>query len=223
MTQVLQMDESRIMQENEQEEFLTAEEQKQIQGEPEKEPRQALQPWYENQESENVLAIKEFGGKFKIVNNIWTPVARKMWKLYKEIQECNPSSILFVEIEEGKKQYRGRPVVMEVSVLSQQLSELFKQMSGLNFSHIIRIYQTNADAKNYEQMLVHLYKQMRQIRSDGKLRDFDEKEFTEIQANLRRDWNSDGAFIPDIIKCENWLTVKQNKQQCLFDESMASQ
>ena len=221
MGQILQMDESRMMQEHEQEEFLTKDEQKQAQGKAERRP--ALQNWYENQESENVLAVEEFGGKFKIVNNVWTHIARKMWSLDKEIQSCNPSTILFIEIEEGKKQYRGRPVVMEVSVLSQQLSELFKQMSGYNFSHVIRIYQANAEAKSHEQLLVHLYKQMRQIKEDGKLRDYDEKEFTEIQANLRRDWNSDGAFIPDIIKCENWLTVNQNKQQCLFDETKASQ
>lgn len=220
MGQILQMDESRMMQEHEQEEFLTKEEQKQAQGKAERRP--AFQPWYENQKSENVLAVNECGGKFKLVNNVWTPIARKMWSLYKEIQSCNPSTILFIEIEEGKKKYRGKPVVMEVSVLSQQLSELFKQMSGYNFSHVIRIYQTNADDKSHEQLLVHLYKQLRQIQEDGKLRDYDEKEFTEIQANLRRDWNSNGAFIPDIIQCENWATVLSRKQQSLFDETMQS-
>lgn len=218
---ILDMEEAKRSQEHEQEEFLTKEEQKQAQGKAERRP--VFQPRYENQESENVLATNVAGGRYKIVNNVWTPIARKMWDLYKEIQECNPSSILFIEIEEGKKKFRGRPVVMEVSVLSQQLSELFKQMSTLNFSHVIRIYQANADDKSHEQLLVHLYKQMRQICSDGKLRDFDEKEFTEIQANLRRDWNADGAFIPDIIQCENWATVKSRKQQSLFEESMASQ
>lgn len=218
---VIQMDKSRMTQEHEQEEFLTKEELKSAQGKAERRP--AFQPWYADQESENVLAVKEFGAKFKIVNNVWTPIARNLWKLYKEIQSCNPSTILFIEIEDGKKQYRGKPVVMEVAVLSQQLSELFKQMSGFNFSHVVRIYQTNADDKSHEQLLVHLYKQLRQIKEDGKLRDYDEKEFTEIQANLRRDWNADEAFIPDIIKCGNWLTVKNNNQQCLFDETMASQ
>ena len=149
-------------------------------------------------------------------------IARKMWKLYKELQSCNPSTILFVSIDEGKKKFRGRPVVMEISVLSQQLSELFKQMSGFNFTHVIRIYETNAENKTHEQLLVHLYRQMRQIQENGKLRDYDEKEFAEIQANLRRDWDSDGAFIPNIIDCENWAVVKQRKQQSLFDETKAS-
>lgn len=111
---------------------------------------------------------------------------------------------------------------MEISVLSQQLSELFKQMSGFNFTHVIRIYETNAENKTNEQLLVHLYRQMRQIQENGKLRDYDEKEFAEIQANLRRDWDSDGAFIPNIIDCENWAVVKQRKQQSLFDETRAS-
>ena len=180
------------------------------------------QPIFENQESENVLAVSEFGGKFQIKNNVWTPIARKLWKLYKELQSCNPSTILFVSVDEGKKKFRGRPVVMEISVLSQQLSELFKQMSGFNFTHVIRIYETNTENKTNEQLLVHLYRQMRQIQENGKLRDYDEKEFAEIQANLRRDWDSDGAFIPNIIDCESWAVVKQRKQQSLFDETRAS-
>ena len=51
MAPVLQMDESRMMEEHEQEEFLTKEEQKQAQGKAERCP---ISPnWYENQESEN--------------------------------------------------------------------------------------------------------------------------------------------------------------------------
>lgn len=215
------MAESKVLTMNRDEEEMLSKEEKQ-QMDPNPERPVFGQPFYENQESENVLAVAEFGGKFQIKNNVWTPIARKLWKLYKELQSCNPSTILFVSIDEGKKKFRGRPVVMEISVLSQQLSELFKQMSGFNFTHVIRIYETNAENKTNEQMLVHLYKQMRQIQSDGKLRDYDEKEFFEIQANLRRDWDSDGAFIPNIIDAENWAVVKQRKQQSLFDETRAS-
>lgn len=215
------MAESKVLTMNRDEEEMLSKEEKQ-QMDPEPERPVFGQPIFENQESENVLAVSEFGGKFQIKNNVWTPIARKLWKLYKELQSCNPSTILFVSIDEGKKKFRGRPVVMEISVLSQQLSELFKQMSGFNFTHVIRIYETNAENKTNEQMLVHLYKQMRQIQSDGKLCDYDEKEFFEIQANLRRDWDSDGAFIPNIIDAENWAVVKQRKQQSLFDETRAS-
>lgn len=217
----MKMAESKVLTMNRDEEMMfTPEEQEQMDPNPE---RPVFgQPFYENQESENVLAVSEFGGKFQIKNNFWTPIARKMWKLYKELQSCNPSTILFVSIDEGKKKFRGRPVVMEISVLSQQLSELFKQMSGFNFTHVIRIYETNAESKTHEQLLVHLYRQMRQIQENGKLRDYDEKEFAEIQANLRRDWDADGAFIPNIIDAESWAVVKQRKQQSLFDETKAS-
>lgn len=215
------MAESKVLTMNRDEEaMLTLEEQQQMDPKPE---RPVFgQPFFENQESENVLAVEEFGGKFQIKNNIWKPIAVKLWYLYKELQSCNPSTILFISIDEGKKKFRGRPVVMEISILSQQLSELFKQMSGFNFTHVIRIYETNAESKSHAQLLVHLYKQMRQIQADGKLRDYDEKEFTEIQVHLRRDWDKDGAFIPDIIDAENWATVLQRKQPSLFDETKAS-
>lgn len=215
------MAESKVLTMNRDEEEMLNEEEKQ-QMDPNPERPVFGQPFYEDQASENVLVVKEFGGKYKIKNNIWKPVAVKLWKTYKELQSCNPSTILFVEIEDGKKKFRGRPVVMEIAVLSQQSAELFKQMSNLNFTHIIRIYEANAENKTHEQLLVHLYRQMRQIQENGKLRDYDEKEFAEIQANLRRDWDSDGAFIPNIIDCESWAVVKQRKQQSLFDETRAS-
>lgn len=204
----------------EQEEFLTPEEQQQSLAsgdEPGKRPEFG-KPWYINQCSENVSVVNEFGGKFRVVNNIWTPIARALWKAYDELKQCNPSTILFVSIDEGKKKYRGRPVVMEVSVLSQQLSDLFKQMSGLNFSHVIRIYQDNADEKSRQQLLVHLYKQLRMIKEDGKLRDYDEKEFTEIQANLQKGWDSDGIIIPDLLDAGSWGEVHARKQGSLFDD-----
>lgn len=212
------MAESKVLTMNRDEEEMLSKEEKQ-QMDPNPERPVFGQPFYENQESENVLAVAEFGGKFQIKNNIWTPIARKMWKLYKELQSCNPSTILFVSIDEGKKKFRGRPVVMEISVLSQQLSELFKQMSGFNFTHVIRIYATNAENKTHEQLLVHLYRQMRQIQENGKLRDYDQKEFFEIQANLRLDWDSDGAFIPNIIDAESWAAVKASVQPSLFEQT----
>lgn len=212
------MAESKVLTMNRDEEEMLSKEEKQ-QMDPNPERPVFGQPFYENQESENVLAVAEFGGKFQIKNNIWTPIARKMWKLYKELQSCNPSTILFVSIDEGKKKFRGRPVVMEISVLSQQLSELFKQMSGFNFTHVIRIYETNAENKTHEQLLVHLYRQMRQIQENGKLRDYDQKEFFEIQANLRLDWDSDGAFIPNIIDAESWAAVKASVQPSLFEQT----
>lgn len=210
------MTESKVLTINrDEEEMLTPEEKALMDPKPE---RPVFgQPFYENQESENVLAVSEFGGKFQIKNNIWTPIARKMWKAYSELQACNPSTILFVSIDEGKKKFRGRPVVMEISVLSQQLSELFKQLSGFNFTHVIRIYEANAEGKTHEQLLVHLYRQMRQIQENGKLRDYDQKEFTEIQANLRWDWDADRACIPDIIDAGSWAEVEKRKQMNLFE------
>lgn len=212
----MKMSESKVLTMNRDEEEMLSKEEKQ-QMDPKPERPVFGQPFYEDQASENVLAVKEFGGKYKIKNNVWKPIAVKMWKAYKELQGCNPSTILFVEIEDGKKKFRGRPVVMEVAVLSQQNAELFKQLSNLNFTHVIRIYEANAESKTREQLLVHLYRQMRQIQENGKLRDYDQKEFTEIQANLRWDWDADRACIPDIIDAGSWAEVEKRKQMNLFE------
>lgn len=62
-----------------------------------------VQKEFSDQHTEDVVVLPEFGGKYKIVNNIYTPLAKALWEKFKELQGCNPSAILFVKIEEGKK------------------------------------------------------------------------------------------------------------------------
>ena len=208
--------------EAEQEEFLTPEEKNVAQGSDEGNRPVFGQPYYKDQESENVLQAGDCGAKYQIVTNTWTPIARKLWKAYSELQECNPSTILFIKVIDGKKKYRGRPVVMDIGTIGQQPSEIYEQLSGCIFSHVIHIYEENANNQSFDQLLVHLYMQMRQIQADGKLRDYGEKSFAEVQASLPRDWYREGAHIPNLIDCGNWGKVQASKQQCLFEEGRAA-
>lgn len=85
----------------EQEEFLSSAEV--CEDEPLKGDFSNVKKEFADQHPEDVVLIPEFGGKFKVVNNIYTPLAKALWEKFKELQGCNPSAILFVKIEEGKK------------------------------------------------------------------------------------------------------------------------
>lgn len=199
--------------ESPEEEFLTREEFSGMAGADADKPVSGnVDPSYKDQDAEDILAVAETCGfKNQVVNNVWTPVARKMWRQFKELHDCNPSTILFIKIEEGKSKYRGKPRFVECSVMSLRWSELLEQVTGKVFTHIITIYQGNVDKyeQSHNQMLVHLYNAMRQIKSDGSLRDYDIRAFGEVYANLKSGWDKEHSMIPNLIDTGNWLGMYQ--------------
>ncbi len=206
----------------EQEEFLEAEEVED--GEPEKPAMGKVDPTFQDQKSENITVHGENGYKYRIVNETWTPLARAMWQKFSELHDCNPSAILFVEVADAKPKYRGKPKFIDISVTSNRWNEILKQISGFNFTHIVTIYQGNVDKfeQSYEQMLVHLYNALRQIKSDGSLRGYDIHAFTEVYANLKAGWDKEHCAIPNLIETGNWIGMKQ-LQGNLFGEDRSGE
>lgn len=207
------------------EEFLKPEEQAEMTGEDEAPGKSSVDPTYQDQDSENILNGNSSDGfKFKIVNSTWTPYARAMWKKFSELHDCNPANILFIEVEEGKAKSRGKAKIMEISKLSNRWQEVLAQMVGFNFSFVITIYQGNVDKfeQSREQMLVHLYNCLRQIKADGTLRDFDIKAFTEVYANLKAGWDKEHCAIPNLIDTGNWIGMRQMQGQ-LFGEDRSGE
>lgn len=207
------------------EEFLDSDEEKAMEGAAERPVFGNVDPVFKDQESENILAVSENSGfKYQIVNNVWTPIARKLWKQFEQLHECNPSTILFIKVSEGKSKYRGKPRIMECAVISTRWGELLEQASGKIFTHTITIYDGNVDKyeQSHNQMLVHLYNAMRQIRSDGSLRDFDIRAFGEVYANLRAGWDKEHCCIPNLIDTGNWLGMHQQQGQ-LFGEDRSGE
>lgn len=182
-------------------------------------PKAQVDPTYVDQESEKALVVNNNDCKFKIVNNAWTPNARALWKNFKELQGCNPATILFVEIEEAKPSYRGKPKFCEVSVASKFQQEIFWQISGKKFTHIIKIYGGNVDKheQTQQQMLIHLYNAMRQIKEDGSLRDYDIKAFAEVWASLKAGWDKENTPLPSLIDEGSWARMHK-LQGNLFED-----
>lgn len=207
------------------EEFLQPEEKAAMTGEDDTPGKSSVDPTYQDQDSENILNGNSSDGfKFKVVNSTWTPYARAMWKKFSELHDCNPANILFIEVEEGKAKSRGKAKIMEISKLSNRWQEVLAQMVGFNFSFVITIYQGNVDKfeQSREQMLVHLYNCLRQIKADGTLRDFDIRAFTEVYANLKAGWDKEHCAIPNLIDTGNWIGMRQMQGQ-LFGEDRSGE
>lgn len=206
------------------EEFLQPEEQKKMTGKVEEPEKSSVDPTYHDQDAENILHGSSDGYKFKIVNSTWTPYARALWKQFSELHDCNPANIIFVEVEKGKAKSRGKAKFMEISKVSACWQELLEQMVNFHFSYIITIYQGNVDKfeQSYEQMLIHLYNCLRQISSDGTLRDYEIKAFTEVYSNLKAGWDKEHCAIPNLIETGNWIGMKQLQGQ-LFGEDRSGE
>ena len=207
------------------EEFLQPEEKAAMTEEDDTPGKSSVDPTYQDQDSENILNGNSSDGfKFKVVNSTWTPYARAMWKKFSELHDCNPANILFIEVEEGKAKSRGKAKIMEISKLSNRWQEVLAQMVGFNFSFVITIYQGNVDKfeQSREQMLVHLYNCLRQIKADGTLRDFDIRAFTEVYANLKAGWDKEHCAIPNLIDTGNWIGMRQMQGQ-LFGEDRSGE
>lgn len=209
----------------ESEEYLEQEEHAEMVGEADKPVTTNVDPTYRNQDAEGLNKFDDVNSfKYQIVNKTWTPIARALWKQFRELHECNPSTILFVRIAEGKSKYRGKPRFMETATISARWQELLEQITEQTYTHVITIYQGNVEKfeQNNNQMLVHLYNAMRQIRQDGTLRDYDIRAFGEVYANLKAGWDKDGSCIPNLIDTGNWLGMHQQQGQ-LFGEDRSGE
>lgn len=209
----------------ESDEFLQAEEHAEMVGEEEVLVAGNLDTSYRNQNSEELNQFEDSDVfKYQIVNRIWTPFARSLWKQFKELRECNPSTILFLSVPDGKKKYRGKPLIMDCATISKRWTEIVEQICRQKYTHVITIYQGNVEKfeQTNNQMLVHLYNAMRQIRQDGTLRDYDLRAFSEVYAHLKAGWDREGSCIPNLIDTGNWLGMHQQQGQ-LFGEDRSGE
>ena len=124
-----------------------------------------------------------------------------------------------MEIKESKAKFKGQPKFFEVTTISKMWQSILKQLTGKNFTHIIKIHAGNIEKfdQSIEMCLVHLYNEMRKIKADGSLGDYTVKGFPEVMAHLKSGWNKEGSVIPNLIDAGSWAAMRQ-LQTSLFED-----
>ena len=93
---------------DQQEEFLTQEEEQAGAPPAEEVAAGEVDPRFRDQDSEHVVVMDDVDGfKHQIVNDQYVPIAKALWKQFKELADCNPFVILFVEVQETKPMIYG--------------------------------------------------------------------------------------------------------------------
>lgn len=202
-----------------QEEFLSQEEAKEMDAPPE-EARSKAVKGYIDQNTDNIVVAELSDVKFPVTNKMWSHQAKAIYDKFRDYLNCNPATILFVEIKDSKAKYKGQPKFFEAAVISKMWQQILKQLTGKNFTHIIKIHAGNIEKfdQTFEMCLVHLYEEMRKIKADGSLGDYAIRAFPEVQQALRNDWAKEGSVIPNLIDAGNWAAM-HNLQGKLFGES----
>ncbi len=206
-----------------QEEFLTDEEQDAMGGEPEEEGHKRVKA-YVDQSTDDIVVAELSDTKFPVVNKNWAKTAKALFDIYRNDLSCNPATILFLEIKESKAKFKGQPKFFEVTTISKMWQSILKQLTGKNFTHIIKIHAGNIEKfdQTFEMCLVYLYEEMRKIKADGSLSDYAIRAFPEVQQALKSDWAREGSGIPNLIDAENWAAM-HNLQGKLFGEDRSGE
>lgn len=204
---------------DQQEEFLTPEEEQAGAPPAEEVAAGEVDPRFRDQDTEHVVVVDDVDGfKHQIANEKYVPIAKALWKKFKELSDCNPFVILFVEVEEAKRMIYGKPCFVDIIPMSTKLRELFTQVTNKRFDYMVTIYPANVEKyeQTNNQMLVHIYNALRRIKADGKLRGYDIQAFGEVYANLKSGWDKENCLIPNLLDTGTWLGMHQ-QQQNLFE------
>lgn len=157
---------------------------------------------------ENIIAVKEFTGKF-LINESYRPIAAALIKKYPELNHIAADSILFVEDTESVKKNKGQTVFAQISTIPEKWSDIVYQTSGQPFEYLLEIFKINTAMMSREQIIALIYHELRHIGKDGKLVDHEISDWVNMIEKLGADWNSTKGYIPDLLDEEvDWESIE---------------
>ncbi len=162
----------------------------------------------------NIIAVKEFDGKFRI-NESYRPIAAALIEKYPELNHIAVESILFVEDTESAKKNKGQTVFAQIGTIPEKWSDIVYQTSGQPFDYLLEIFKINMAMMSREQIIALVYHELRHIGKDGKIIDHEISDWTNMVEKLGVDWNVTRGVIPDLLATDvDWESIEG--PACLF-------
>lgn len=147
---------------------------------------------------ENIIAVKEFTGKF-LINESYRPIAAALIKKYPELNHIAADSILFVEDTESLKKNKGQTVFAQISTIPEKWSDIVYQTSGQPFEYLLEIFKINTAMMSREQIIALVYHELRHIGTDGSIKGHDIEDWTNMVEKLGLDWANTKGSIPNLL------------------------
>ena len=146
----------------------------------------------------NIIAVKEFDGKFRI-NESYRPIAAALIKKYPELKHIAVESILFVEDTESTKKNKSQIVFAQISAIPEKWSDIVYQATGQPFDYLLEIYKFNIMQMSREQIIALVYHELRHIATDGSIKGHEIEDWTNMVEKLGLDWANTKGSIPDLL------------------------
>jgi len=165
----------------------------------------------------NITVVDKFDGKFRI-NESYRPIAQALVKKYEELKHIAIDSILFVEDTESAKKNKGQIVFAQISAIPEKWSDIVYQAAGQPFDYLLEVFKINIAMMSREQVVALIYHELRHIGKDGKIKNHDIEDWTNMVEKLGVDWNVTQGSIPNLLDADvDWESI--TGPATLFPES----
>ncbi len=156
----------------------------------------------------NIITVDEFEGKY-FINEAYRSIAADLIDKYPELSHIAPNSILFVDDRESKKKNKGQTIFAQISAIPEKWSDIVYQASGHPFEYLLEVYRENTAMMSREQIIALIYHELRHIGQDGKIKNHDIEDWTNMVEKLGVDWNVTQGSIPNLLDEEvDWESIE---------------
>ena len=145
-----------------------------------------------------LIQVESFTGKY-FINESYRPIAQALVKKYEELKHIAVESILFIEDIESAKKSNGQIIFAQIGTIPEKWSDIVYQTSGQPFDYLMEIYKFNIMQMSREQIIALIYHELRHIGRDGKIKNHDIEDWTNMVEKLGVDWNVTQGSIPNLL------------------------
>jgi predicted metallopeptidase len=158
--------------------------------------------------SESMIKVRFFDGKY-FINESYRPIAKALIEKYEELRHIAVNEILFVDDNESPKRKGGSIVFAQMGLVPDKWTDVIYQITGRRFAYMLEVFKVNTALMSREQIIALIYHELRHIGVDGKLRNHDIEEWTNVLEKLGANWNSTRSAIPNILDDGiNWENIE---------------
>jgi len=163
----------------------------------------------------NIIAVEEFGGKYKINEN-YRPIADALKVKFRDLEYVPVKNILFIENTEDKRKKNNSTVYAQISKMPGKWEEIIYQVTGKYFEYMLEVFKENTISMSREQIVALIYHELKHIQlvqtKDGPKIDIvshDVEDWFNMVEKLGVSWASTKGQVPDLLaEGVSWETIE---------------
>lgn len=166
-------------------------------------------------DTQNIIAVDEFNGKYKINEN-YRPIAEALHAKYEELMYVSVKNILFIENTEDKRKKNNSIVYAQISKMPGKWEDIIYQITKKHFEYMLEIFKENTASMSRPQIIALIYHELKHIqlvKSDQgpkiDIVNHDVEDWFNMVEKLGVNWAITKGHIPNLLdKDVNWESIE---------------